>query len=128
MSAQTWLAEYMPEPADSEAAQEKPVSHCLRKWRGATKERLEKHGLGIMPVRGSGECALCVRHGYKDRGHRIDEPDCSRCELAETLGHPCDHYDDELGNVGPYSIYFDDGDPSAMIEALEKTLEKYPHL
>lgn len=129
MSAETWIKEYMPEPADSPEAQAKPVSHCLRKWRGATKERLEKHGLRIMPSNGANNCALCVRHGFKPFPS-FAHSDCSKCELAQTLGYPCDNGNDDGGNEnqGPYCIFHDTGDPSAMIEALEKTLAKYPHL
>lgn len=41
MSIKTWKAEFYSEPADSNEAHLKPITHSLKKWKGLLKKILK---------------------------------------------------------------------------------------
>src|SRR5690242_1497082 len=117
MSLQTWLEEFMPEPADEAAEKSDLVAaeHSLRKWRGLTQDNAAKHGLvrnmhqlnaGASDVDiftiDSSTCALCkysqLRHwdaGSPDwpeehKERMIGEEEyCQFCPIFHKTGDSC---------------------------------------
>jgi len=142
MSLETWKEEFYPVPADDKRAKRShtaAVNHSLKKWRGLTKENLEKHGLQkestvIIPINGGGcisivgaTCALCcMEYDRTCLNNSTSEKFCRQCPLFRTLGRQCDQ--DNLLDVseepGPYIKFIIKDDPQPMIEALEKTKKK----
>jgi len=144
MSLETWKEEFYPVPADDKRAKRShtaAVNHSLKKWRGLTKENLEKHGLikvslsdSIAPINGGGcitisgaTCALCCMEDERTcLNNSTSEKFCRQCPLFRTLGRQCDQ--DNLLDVseepGPYIKFIIKDDPQPMIEALEKTKKK----
>jgi hypothetical protein len=119
MSLDTWKAEFYPIPA-GKVPVEDAVQHSLRKWRGLTKENLEKHGVArkgrcIVDEFGRSEldstsCALCIHHySFYDR--------CFNCPIVVATGDTCG---------SDYANFLIDGNPLPMIEALEKAAELGP--
>lgn len=114
MSLATWTAEFYPVPADQVPAEE-AVAHSLRKWRGLTKENLERHGgeINLCDAKFGTEriaidvstCALCI-HYYNDGS-------CWKCPLKRLLGKKC------FRRGEPYHKWGCTGDPLPMIRALE---------
>ena len=98
------------------------VCWSLDKWRQLRKDCMDKHNLQIeidenWPiviyenddyfVVNANSCPLCYR--YLD-GCKYP---CEMCPLKQKLGSSCDDYN------APFDLYFDTGDPTEMIEALE---------
>lgn len=144
MSIETWKEEFYPVPADDRRAKRShtaAVNHSLKKWRGLTKESLEKHGLQKisgsdcitpilggehMPIAGA-TCALCLMEDDRTcLNNSTSEKFCRQCPLFRTLGRQCDQ--DNLLDVSeepsPYSNFIVRDDPLPMIKALEKTKKK----
>lgn len=121
MSLETWKAEFYPIPAH-EVPVEDAVQHSLRKWKGLTKENLEKHEVivGGRVVLGddgkfdlsSDSCALCVHH-YSAL-HR-----CPRCPIVSAIGDTCGR---------DYADFLVHGNPLPMIEALERAAALEPDI
>lgn len=131
MSLETWKEEFYPKPAE-ETTKRSALAHSLRKWRGLTKENLEKHGCvvehGILADKGrwladglsisSSSCALCHHH-YDRKRESYDTPPCVTCPLAKALG-TADWRDE--GCTSPWRAWTINGDPKPMIAALEKAI------
>lgn len=114
MSEETWLAEFYPIPADKVSAED-ALDHSIKKWEGALKKNLKKHGLGCPPMDFDGHsCALCVHH--------LDEF-CEHCPLSIVRG---DVACDELRpyeRKAPYAQYIVKGNPRPMLTWLKKAKE-----
>lgn len=133
MSLDTWKSEFYPIEA-SKVPVEEAVQHSLRKWRGLTKENLEKHGVikdedstKIMYGKGgmsidAHSCALCEH--YLD-SYQMDNA-CEGCPLVTVRGVPCD--DDSESSVSPYHEFTGKGNPLPMIAALEKAAALEPSI
>ena len=85
MTEKSWVKEFYRVPAENitGASAEKCVLHSLRKWEGARKKNLKKHGLTRAPIRfGAKTCSLCVwfREPY-DLDHG-----CAECPLYQSRG------------------------------------------
>lgn len=137
MSIKTWKAEFYPYSAHL-CTRENAAEHSLQKWRGLSKENLEKHGcvfvfgavvdisylknepmfprhsLGI----DSDSCGLCkIYYQYDSRDKKTTpEQACDTCPLKLANGHGCN----DLGSE--WKLFWQDNSPEAMIEALEKTV------
>jgi len=119
---EAWLKKYYPVEAETlaNASDIECVQHSLNKWRGLTKDVLEKYGLVSDESLIEGDnfsfyidddsCALCVKY-------LVQEVMCTGCPLSKQLGKPCD-----ANYIAPYSIFIRTGNPLLMIKALEKTL------
>ena len=141
MSLETWKEEFYPVPADDRRAKRShtaAVNHSLKKWRGLTKENLEKHGLTkesghlIIPINGGGcitisgaTCALCCME-YERTAYPMSDLEkfCRRCPLFRALGRKCDGPLLVSEEPSPYSEFLSKDDPLPMIKALEKTKKK----
>lgn len=126
MSLTTWKKEFYPESADKAARRGvgEAIEHSLRKWRGATQENAERHGVSVcrnLPgIRGKysslvfdlSTCALCSL--FYDVG-------CKGCPLVtKRSGKRC--YSPGRG----FSNFADmDLGPDLMIHELEEALEKW---
>lgn len=131
MSLETWEKEFYPKPAE-ETTKRSALAHSLRKWRGLTKENLEKHGCVFEygEVRSEGDyrewylsisassCALCHHHYDRER-ELYYTPPCATCPLAKALG-TADGRDE--GCSSPWRAWALNGDPKPMIAALEKAI------
>lgn len=137
MTLFTWIAEFYPEPADVPTNDADRCRHSIRKWEGARKENLKRHGMvhrigyaklfsdelfsdGPSFWFGPDTCALCLVH--------MEEEDCNKsCPLLRAGFVPCgtSPWLDESVTIGsdPYEIWCDTGDPEPMIAALKKALE-----
>lgn len=114
MSLKTWEKEFYPVAASSEelATDIDRVEHSIRKWEGALKKNVEKHGLDYGGHRlwpgeflFDGEtCALCQEHG--------DEDGCQTCPTLAV---------NDSGCSSAYERSWDD--PRPMIRLLRKTLK-----
>lgn len=119
MSLQTWKDEFYPVPASEPMGEHKAqIEHSLRKWRGATKENTEKHGVFYEDhtifdetdstgkfMFGSESCSLCLNN------------ECHECPIVLSGRFGCNY---------SYSEYRMSGcDPTPMIAVLENLLEKY---
>jgi len=132
MSLETWKAEFYPIPAH-EVPVEDAVQHSLRKWRGLTKENLEKHGLvrrkNVIIESGvwrfgveSDSCSLC-------KHYLSPFSNCHHCPLANVLGGRCDEDQGDLDEVdSPYHEFTRNGNPLPMIEALERAAALEPDI
>jgi hypothetical protein len=120
MSLQTWKDEYY--SVDATESIDTPLiaaQHSLKKWRGLTKENLEKHGL----VK-EGESRE-IWNGWGDR-FSVDEESCALCVMVDSwckecplcqLGYGCK--DDQ-----EYGMWYYHDDPLPMITALEELVDK----
>ncbi len=125
----SWEKEFYPFTAEEACYTElQAVDHSILKWKGLTKENLEKHdlvkehdGLRIIghnpyfDLRISAKtCALCLR--YNNDGC------CDGCPLAEVRGDiNCSESID--GENSPFDHWVGTGNPQPMIEWLEKARE-----
>lgn len=144
MSLQSWKAEFYPVEA-KDVPEEEAIQHSLTKWRGLTKENLEKHGLRVSGVIGeifeapteeqpdteeslrldSTSCALChhyletsgVEPADGDDDYENEIMECFDCPLRKHLGYACDK-----DSTMPYQIWTARRNPLPMIQALEATL------
>ena len=130
MSLETWKAEFYSQEAAT-VAEADALAHSLVKWRGLTKENLERHGVvqgktsefyyGLRAKNGMDfaftgyTCALCV-HFFE--GNVGEHNPCSECALFHQTGISCD---DDGSNYVKWKLT---GDPLPMIHALEATLRK----
>lgn len=138
MSMETWKAEYYPVDASAaglkkgDAAMRKfATKHSLRKWIGARKENLDKHGLRLRsltvtePAPGgdielpftASTCALC--EVYYNREADGSNARCVRCPLYKISGEPCFGGD---GTDRPYDAAHS-GDLEPMIKLLSQAAE-----
>jgi hypothetical protein len=131
MSLETWKAEFYPIPAD-EVSVDDAVQHSLRKWRGLTKENLEKHALsqkdffikendGDYPLLSIDDstCALCY-HFINDK--------CVACPLFKVLSKRCDDEENCSFKESSYGAFVEESNPLPMIEALEKAAALEPDI
>ena len=114
MSEETWLAEFYPVPAN-EVSAEDALDHSIKKWEGALRENLEKHGLDEPPIDfDSDACPLCV--------HYIEDG-CTRCPLYIARGDvDCcteTRSDEKLSPLDHYG----EGNPRPMLYWLKKAKE-----
>ncbi len=122
----SWEEEFYPLTAEESCYTDlQAVDHSILKWRGLTKENLEKYGLvkekdslfitkPLFEMQIDGDnCALCHRHSNNDS--------CGDCPLFEVRdGVMCtDTLDSEL--TSPFNKWKVTGDPQPMIKWLEKT-------
>lgn len=125
MSLQTWKEEFYPTEADSPEAQASPIEHSLRKWKGLTKENLDKHGLkkavntnyvhdSNVGININGDsCSLCV-NCTKKKDIDWEFLDCQSCPITK--------YNDGVDCIAQYDHWFDEADPNPMIALLDHTL------
>jgi len=124
MSLQTWKKEFYTEDATN-VSKEDAIEHSLKKWRGLTKENLEKHCVVrlrdlICDINGSSRlyidkdsCALCLTSG----------DDCTSCPLFESREDvSCDSTTNDE-KTSPYHAFTRDGNAEPMIKALEEAKE-----
>lgn len=118
MSLETWKKEFYPVDAKN-VSEDEAIRHSLRKWRGLTKENLEKHDLEKIGktilekaivdkfhVDGY-TCSLCNFY--------VDDR-CTDCPLYKLRSStPCD-----IGSLSPYRIWVENDDPQPMIALLEQ--------
>ena len=134
MSLQTWMDEFYPTPAQKFPTELEAVEHSLRKWKGLTKESLEKHGVvhrrrfsirddaHVQLAIDSTTCALCVQHYQESAG----TSNCDNCILKKVNVSEVDgqHYgcDETLPGEERSTFYkfIDQSNPQPMIELLEK--------
>ena len=69
MSLQTWMDEFYPTPAQKFPTELEAVEHSLRKWKGLTKENLEKHSV------------VHCRFSIRDDAHVQLDIDSTTCAL-----------------------------------------------
>lgn len=123
MSAESWIAEFYPKPANKTAEGE-AVQHSLQKWVGLRTESLYKHGLKEPPIFIDGSsCALCHHYldddaDFSDESNSRIKPTCQTCPLAQSMGRACDQEVEEA-SASPWSKWIDDINPEPMIKALE---------
>ena len=114
MSEETWLAEFYPVPADKVSAED-ALDHSIKKWEGALRENLEKHGLDEPPIDfDSDACPLCV--------HYIEDG-CTRCPSYIARGDVCCDVDAPCEEQAPYGQYSIKGNPRPMLYWLKKAKE-----
>lgn len=120
MSLESWSAEFYPTSA-RECANSKgmiaTIQHSLRKWRGFSKENLEKHDLSWWDTglyRSAGACSLCEKYGINFCDN------CASCPVTRCGEKSC--IDNSLA-LSPYKRSKNLEDPAPMINTLEKTLE-----
>ena len=156
MSIKSWKAEFYPYPASKFLSLHRNIDitiralkHSLQKWRGLTKENLEKHGLyaeghniyksdnykSVFSV-DAYSCALCALF-YSDSPSKKGEVyfavesgslhpyRCSACPLVAVRGVPCDYLKKGEGDFTPYTQFAVDGDTKPMVKLLEKALAKF---
>lgn len=142
MSGESWKAEFYPVDASAlvgsyleydKQAEIEMVKHSLQKWKGLTKENLEKHEVSLgwssyaliekkddctaganypfMEIDNE-SCALCQAFLYEEDNYNR----CGKCPLYRLLGDSCD-----CGH-GPYSEWIGKGNAKPMISDLERTL------
>ena len=133
MSLQTWMDEFYPTPAQKFPTELEAVEHSLRKWKGLTRENLEKHGVihrgwnirddnDTRLLIDSTTCALCQRHTKDEE----DFANCDKCILKKVNVSEFDgqHYGCDPAMPGhDYSIFYVfivRSNPQPMIELLEK--------
>lgn len=128
MSLQTWKEEFYPIPADK-VEEKDAVQHSLTKWKGLLPENLKKHevfrielcssptivdqytdiseiSVGL-PVT-SKSCSLCELYFATKAA-----PGCTHCPIKVSSGESCNK---------EYWTYREEGNPTPMIELLERTL------
>lgn len=134
MSLRSWLATYLPTPADhpdNTASAVAALRHSLHKWTGLRPEVLKSYGIVkqsrtvirdsdgfIFSVTGS-SCSLC--QFSRNRDILLFPIECSRCPIASPRDEElftCDSDD------SPYEHWLCTGDPEPMIQLLSETLEK----
>lgn len=133
MSLQTWMDEFYPTPAQKFPTELEAVEHSLRKWKGLTKENLEKHCVDqrhssikdasdAKLAIDSTTCALCQQHTEDGE----DFADCDKCILKKINVSEFDgqHYgcasalpEKDVTTYREFTVY---GNPQPMIELLEK--------
>lgn len=123
MTIETWIQEFYPVTAEQASTDEvEAVKHSIKKWRGLTKENLEKHLIEKIYysieddtssiVIDSENCALCHYSG-KLKGDSISIS-CTYCPIFKSSGNCCSDQ---------YSLFDHESNPHPMIELLEKTLK-----
>ena len=129
MSLSSWKKEFFPMKARESKSVTEAIEHSLLKWNGLRKKAMASHGMHkkrpadnfIFDDQGAefcindDSCALCF----------VFENDCDVCPLGDFLGHPCDYPPGRGALEGPYSVWFDTGNPLPMIEALKGCLKAY---
>lgn len=137
MSIASWKAEFYPVPVQElkeieKLSNEELIQHSLKKWRGATKDNLAKHGLMKIPGKGfiayyfghklqyfsfgANSCSLCKVYSMQDK-RNYDEEECINCPLSQ-LGDCC------LYEGSSYFKFIISNDPKPMIKLLERALKK----
>ena len=133
MSLQTWMDEFYPTPAQKFPTELEAVEHSLRKWKGLTRENLEKHGVihrgwnirddnGTILKIDSSTCALCQQH-IIDKEYFAN---CDKCILKKVNVSKFDgeHYGcDSAMPEKDFTTYYEfikNNNPQPMIELLEK--------
>jgi len=133
MSINSWKKEFYPKNASKRMTKKEAIEHSLLKWTGLVLKNLKKHDL-LVDLGGNladnegkdfeiyaGTCALCVKY-YKDTdSYFSDESTCGTCPLFQSLGHPCDQFDE---GESPYHSWIRRADPKPMIKALKRTLKE----
>lgn len=128
MSLKTWIKEFYPVPANTVPA-DQAAQHSLRKWIGARKENLERHGVfkgydkSIWAEAefefNTDTCALCC--------HYYDIFGCDPCcPLIIVRGVQCDETtdrDNEDDKNSPFHSFSIAADPEPMIELLKQAVE-----
>lgn len=118
MSIETWQEEFYPVPAENATGSElEAAQHSLRKWRGRSKEALQKHellgkgtylndpDLGCDFVFDSDSCALCqyaadnveliseeavlTAHPGDDPHDLLEFEDCLKCPFTREFKRSC---------------------------------------
>ena len=118
MSLETWKKEFYPRAATAGRNTLAAVEHSLRKWEGALKKNLKRHGLDVTSnclvdktdprdfnshfFFDGRSCSLCQRFG-----------NCQRCPIKEA-GQCC------LNEGTAYIAMIDDGNPIPMVRLLRK--------
>jgi len=122
LNGEDWIDKYYPVGAETlaDASDIECTQHSLNKWRGLTKDVLEKYDLvsSVSLIEGDNyrfyidgdSCALCQKYIEKTSS-------CRNCPLYKQIGSSCDS-----GYDSPYKNFTKKGNPLPMIEALEKTL------
>lgn len=125
MSLQTWKEEFYPTEAGSPEAQASPIEHSLIKWKGLTKENLDKHAVkkteGYIWIGDdnnslcidSDSCSLCLK-ARSIRSLKQSSLMCEECEIHKNLNEECDI---------EYATWCRTGDPTTMISLLTRTLD-----
>lgn len=129
MSLATWKEEFYSTPASEVDKSDEAalIAHSLRKWRGLTKENLEKHDVHfddchiiesdyeeIFAV-DSGSCSLCHAYYAKTEVESV----CEQCPLYKISGSRCDRLKES-----PYNVFVDTGNPQPMIALLELAMDR----
>ena len=121
MSLESWIEEFYPIEANYLTETDLiAINHCIKKWKGALPENLEKHRVkykghtifnkendisNYLEFYGS-SCALC----YKYAGDCIDQTIGPTCPIVRMLGKTCN----EVYNSS-------ESDPKPMLELLHQT-------
>jgi hypothetical protein len=122
MSIETWKKEFYPVEANQVSKQD-AIAHSLKKWTGATKDNIQKHGVEragylLFDDRdafgfGGETCALCVHHAHK---HQDSADPCRTCPIVRSGGKACG----ERGSAYGHFLFFG---PRDMIRVLMKALK-----
>jgi len=108
------------------------IEYSLTKWKGLSRENLDKHNLYSQGCKvqenpnfkpftiATATCALCEVYYYS-------KDSCNSCPLAQSRdGVPCDEQnlntisDKEIEDLSPYNAFTVSKDEKPMVEALEK--------
>lgn len=132
MSLESWKKEFYPITANRTNKKD-AIEHSLLKWKGLTGKNLAKHNVKIkvgavaddenMLYVDGDSCSLCY-HYYNDTSSWVEGSRCEDCPLYKTLGMDCEGEEQDNYEGGPYSVWRYTKNPSAMIEALERTLDE----
>lgn len=141
MTVETWMVEFFDVDVDGiEKNKVAALEHSIKKWKGLTRENLNKHCVSIVNfedrpeladgkttqrfVINSRSCALCQLF-MLDGGDA--EANCTQCPLAQYRGgYPCDvcgptQIDGKEICPNPWKA-FKERNPQPMIDQLEQTL------
>lgn len=110
MSKESWIAEFYPVDAKDTNPRD-AATHSLQKWRGLTREELDRHELVLPPIDvDASTCALCWW-----------SPTCSTCAITLAIGDRCT--DRVGGKPSAWGVWVKSGDPCPMINLLERVVE-----
>lgn len=113
MSNASWMEEFYPVDAFSVRVED-ALTHSIQKWKGYTKESLDRHDISVAPVlASSGSCALC------NHFHATSEIMCDGCPLYNERGLPC-YISSIYETYSPYHAYTVDGDTTPMLLLMER--------
>lgn len=118
MSEETWIAEFYPVPAENVSAED-ALDHSIKKWEGALRKNLKKHGLESAPIVFDGDsCALCVNYLYIPK-----KTACKCCPLFIVRGNVncCNERPGEW--MSPFDQYGLEENPRPMLTWLKKAKE-----